>query len=125
EFSGLGVPAAAFAAVPVQARLIARERIGAALPKRPRDAHKGRHGHVLVVGGERGMGGAVRMAAEAAARVGAGLVTVATRAEHCAGLLAARPEVMCHGIDAADELKPLLQRADVVVLGPGLGRSAW
>lgn len=125
EFSGLGVPAAAFAAVPVQARLIARERIGAALPKRPRDAHKGRHGHALVVGGERGMGGAVRMAAEAAARVGAGLVTVATRAEHCAGLLAARPEVMCHGIDAANQLKPLLQRADVVVLGPGLGRSAW
>jgi NAD(P)H-hydrate epimerase len=65
------------------------------------------------------------MAAEAAARVGAGLVTVATRVEHCAGLLAARPELMCHGIDAADELNPLLQRADVVVLGPGLGRSAW
>lgn len=125
EFADLGVPAAAFAGVPAQARLLGQEQVQAALPKRARDAHKGRHGHVLVIGGEHGMGGAVRMAAEAAGRVGAGLVTVATRAAHCSALLAARPELMCHAVATAAELQPLMQRATVVVLGPGLGQSDW
>jgi hydroxyethylthiazole kinase-like uncharacterized protein yjeF len=125
ELAGLGVPAAAFDAVPPHARLIGPARVPAVLPRRQRDAHKGRYGHALVVGGDYGMGGAARMAAEAAARVGAGLVTVATRAEHCAGLLAARPELMCRAIAAGRELQPLLERASVVVLGPGLGRDSW
>lgn len=125
ELAGLGVPDAAFAGVAAQARLIDRERLAAALPRRPRDAHKGHYGHLLVIGGDHGMGGAARLAAEAAARVGAGLVSVATRAEHCTGLLAARPEVMCRGVSTAEELGSLLERASVVVLGPGLGRSAW
>jgi NAD(P)H-hydrate epimerase len=80
---------------------------------------------VLVVGGDRGMGGAVAMAAEAALRVGAGLVSVATRSEHVAALIARRPEVMVKGVDAADEIDALLGRATVVALGPGLGRDAW
>lgn len=125
ELADLDVPEAAFAGVPAQANMIHQEEICAALPPRPRDAHKGRHGHVLVIGGDHGMGGAVRMAAEAAGRVGAGLVSVATRAEHCGALLAARPEIMCHGITVAAELEPLMQRASVVVLGPGLGLSDW
>ena len=49
------------------------------LTKRPRASHKGNFGHILVVGGNHGMGGAVRIAAEAALRSGAGLVSVATR----------------------------------------------
>lgn len=125
ELAGLGVPEAAFEGSDATARLIGRQRVAEMLPRRPRDAHKGHYGHVLVIGGDHGMGGAVRMAAEAAARVGAGLVTVATRPEHCVGLLAARPELMCRGVDGADELQPLLARASVVVLGPGLGRGAW
>src|SRR5690606_7280815 len=125
ELAGLGVPEAAFEGSDATARLIGRQRVAEMLPRRPRDAHKGHYGHVLVIGGDHGMGGAVRMAAEAAARVGAGLVTVATRPEHCVGLLAARPELMCRGVEGADELQPLLARASVVVLGPGLGRGAW
>src|SRR5690625_1410167 len=125
EFAGLGVPADAFEGVEAQARLIAEQRALSALPKRARDAHKGLYGHVLVIGGDDGMGGAARMAAEAAARVGAGLVSVATRPAHCAGLLAARPELMCHGIDDPAELALLMKRASVLVLGPGLGQSSW
>lgn len=94
-------------------------------PARPRNAHKGDFGHVLVIGGNHGMGGAVRLAAEAAARVGAGLVTVATRGVHVPALLAARPELMCHGIHTAAEIQSLLARATVILLGPGLGRDAW
>jgi ADP-dependent NAD(P)H-hydrate dehydratase / NAD(P)H-hydrate epimerase len=95
------------------------------LPPRARTAHKGNFGHVLVVGGDYGMGGAVRMAAEACARVGAGLVSVATRPEHVMMLNIVRPEIMAHGIEKADQLLILLQKADVVILGPGLGNSGW
>lgn len=96
------------------------------LAPRPRDAHKNLFGHVLVVGGDYGMPGAVRMAAEAALRVGAGLVSVATRLEHIAAINGVRPEIMCHGLTKpGEELPRLMQRATVMVLGPGLGQSTW
>lgn len=95
------------------------------LPKRERDSHKGTYGHVLIVGGDYGMGGAVRMAAEAAARVGAGLVTVATRLEHISVVSGSRPELMCHQVAEAKDLEPLIDRAVVLVVGPGLGKSEW
>ncbi|MCH8503089.1 MAG: NAD(P)H-hydrate dehydratase [Ectothiorhodospiraceae bacterium] len=95
------------------------------LMPRARDGHKGDYGHVLVVGGDHGMGGAALMAARAALRTGAGLVSVATRGEHAAGMLAAQPELMVHGMRSADDLKPLLERCSTVVLGPGLGQAEW
>lgn len=95
------------------------------LAPRRRTAHKGDFGHVLVIGGERGMTGAVRLAGEAAARGGAGLVSIATRPEHAALVSMARPELMAHGAYNAADLGPLLERADVVAIGPGLGRSDW
>ncbi len=95
------------------------------LPKRPHDSHKGLFGHVLVVGGELGFSGAVRMAADAALRVGAGLVSIATRKAHADLLNLTRPEIMCHGIESFDELAPLLEKATVIIVGPGLQQSAW
>jgi hydroxyethylthiazole kinase-like uncharacterized protein yjeF len=95
------------------------------LDPRPIDCHKSMFGHVLVVGGDYGYSGAVRMAAEAALRVGAGLVSVATRPEHALALNIARPEIMCHGVSSAEALKPLLEKATVIAVGPGLGQSRW
>lgn len=95
------------------------------LAPRPRDWHKGLSGHVLVVGGDYGYSGAVRMAAEAALRVGAGLVSVATRPENAISMNATRPEIMCHGIKSIDDLGPLIDKADIIILGPGLGKSTW
>lgn len=95
------------------------------LRPRPRGAHKGSNGHVLVVGGDHGMAGAVLLAARAALRAGAGLVSVATRAAHASALTAAQPELMCHGVECADDLAMLLKRADVVAVGPGLGQDGW
>lgn len=92
---------------------------------RARDAHKGDFGHVLIIGGDHGMGGAVRLSAEAALRVGAGLVSVATRPEHLTLVSATCPEIMCHSIEKASELEPLLEKASVIILGPGLGQSKW
>ncbi|WP_438951629.1 NAD(P)H-hydrate dehydratase [Porticoccus sp.] len=95
------------------------------LVPRRRDAHKGDFGHVLIIGGDHGFGGAVSMVAEAALRVGAGLVSVATRPEHVAALLGRRPELMVRGVTSGQLLLPLLARATVLVVGPGLGRSPW
>lgn len=97
----------------------------AALPRRPRDSHKGNNGHVLAIGGDHGTAGAVRMAAEAALRTGAGLVSVATRDENVAAMNAARPELMAHGVNGPQALAPMLEKASVVALGPGLGQAAW
>lgn len=97
----------------------------ARMPERPADAHKGRFGHVMVVGGDLGYGGAAILAAEAALRCGAGLVSVATRPEHVPAVIARRPELMAVGVDSGQALEPLLERASVFVVGPGLGRSAW
>lgn len=94
-------------------------------PLRARCAHKGDYGHVLIIGGDRGFSGAARMAGEAALRVGAGLVSVATHPEHASTLNVGRPELMCHGVTNADQLAALLDKVDVIVIGPGLGQSKW
>ncbi|MCE1115373.1 MULTISPECIES: NAD(P)H-hydrate dehydratase [Pseudomonas] len=97
----------------------------ASLPPRAADAHKGDFGHVLVVGGDLGTGGAVMLSAQAALRCGAGLVSVATRPEHVAAGLARLPEVMWLGVSSANQLMGPLERASVLVVGPGLGQAAW
>lgn len=95
------------------------------LKPRPLAAYKQLFGHVVVVGSDYGMGGACRLAGEAALRTGAGLVSVATRAEHAYAMLASRPELMALGIDQASKLDLLLDKASVVVLGPGIGQQSW
>lgn len=95
------------------------------LPPRPRQAHKGNNGHVLAIGGDHGTAGAIRLCGEAALRGGAGLVSVATRAEHLTALNSARPELMVHDVNGPQALEALLPRASVLALGPGLGQGAW
>ena len=95
------------------------------LAPRARCIHKGQCGHVLVVGGDVGFSGAALLAAEAALRTGAGLVSIATHPQHAAFLNLHRPELMCRGVSVASELAPLLAKASVIVVGVGLGQSAW
>jgi NAD(P)H-hydrate epimerase len=92
---------------------------------RPRNAHKGLFGHVLCIGGDHGYGGALALCAEAALRTGAGLVSAATRAEHVPALLARRPECMIRAVDSAAGLRPLLDGASAIAIGPGLGNGEW
>ncbi|MDQ2696285.1 MAG: NAD(P)H-hydrate dehydratase [Pseudomonadota bacterium] len=124
-FNDLRVPADIFADINPSCLRYAGEDLERLLPRRSRSSHKGHNGHVLVVGGDHGMGGAARMAAEAAARCGAGLTSIATRAGHAALQAAMRPELMFHGVDDPEALQPLLERATVVAVGPGLGRGDW
>jgi len=129
EFAALGIPAAVVerAGLAGQAplRLFTADELPRILPRRTVTAHKGNFGHVLVIGGNQGMSGAVRLAGEAALRTGAGLVSVATRPAHAPLLPLVRPELMCHGIGSAGDLVPLFARATVVALGPGLGQDDW
>lgn len=95
------------------------------LPARAKIAHKGYFGHVLLIGGNHGYSGAIRLAAESALRSGAGLVSIATRAAHSAILNTGRPELMCHGVENIADLPHLIEKANVVVIGPGLGQDEW
>lgn len=124
-FDDLQLPTEALAGVRPAAFRLNYPGLSRLLGPRHRAAHKGEFGHVLVVGGEHGMSGAVRLAGEAALRSGAGLVSVATRRDHATLVGASCPELMCHGAEDTPALQQLLSRASVVAIGPGLGQGAW
>ena len=121
DVADLSVPAAVFDAIESSVGMLNYEQQVRKLPVRNRNGHKNHHGHVLVVGGDQGMAGAAAMAAEAAIYSGAGLVSVATHPSSVSSLVARRPEIMVKGVTTTDELKEMLSRATVVVVGPGLG----
>lgn len=123
--AGLDLPDALYAQQTPQLQSLSLAELLQHLSPRAADAHKGDFGHVMVIGGDTGYGGAALMAAEAAARTGAGLVSIATRPEHIPAILARRPEVMACGVVSGQELEPWLARPTVLVVGPGLGRSPW
>ena len=128
-FDSLGTPDRFIAQVESATQLIgfhdASDQLGSCLPHRYKNTHKGDFGHVLVIGGTTGMAGAVRLAGEAALRAGAGLVSVATSSENVVAIVAGCPALMVQGVKTGKELNPLLERASVIVIGPGLGRESW
>ncbi|GIV17432.1 MAG: bifunctional NAD(P)H-hydrate repair enzyme Nnr [Armatimonadota bacterium] len=125
----IGIPETVVEQAGVPRRLITREQLRDWLPVRPPDAHKGRFGHVLVVGGSVGLAGAPMMAAEAALRVGAGLCSVAVPRSIYTVAANTLREAMVHPLPDAPEgcLSPkcldamgqLLERANVLAIGPG------
>lgn len=125
SLASLELPQAAWDGIHPSALLVVPDALERALPPRPRNTHKGRHGHVLCIGGDTGMGGAIALCAQAALRSGAGLVTVATRGAHAPPLLARLPEAMSATVDDGAIDPSVLARADVLALGPGSGRSDW
>ena len=124
-FNDLATPKPVYDKVPPIARHLHIDTYKKLLAPRTRNSHKGLFGHTLVIGGDSGMSGAVRLAAEAAARTGSGLTSVATRAEHAAFITQMRPELMCHGIETTEALTPLLSKATAITIGPGLGQHSW
>ena len=80
---------------------------------------------MLLIGGDRGLGGAILLSAQSALRSGAGMVSVATRSEHVPAALARIPEAMVLGTSSANQLMGLLQKVSVLVVGPGLGQASW
>jgi NAD(P)H-hydrate epimerase len=125
RFSDLDIDAECYAGRQAEFRRISCSRVDALLPRRQRTSHKGDFGHVLVIGGGKGMPGAVRLCGEAALRAGAGRVSVATDPSHAAIIIKSRPELMSHAVSGAGDIGPLLATVDVIAFGPGLGRSDW
>lgn len=124
-FDALDVPARIYARQVVAARRIDWQKRSHLVSPRQRSAHKGDFGHLLVVAGDQGYSGAARLAAEAAARSGVGLVTLATHPDHAPFINQGRPELMVNGVTDREDLLRLQKRANCLVLGPGLGRSDW
>lgn len=124
-FNDLGVSNKVYAQLePVGCR-VEQQAVNALLTPRTRTSHKGDCGHVLIIGGNRGMSGAALIAGQAALRAGAGLVTIATRQGHAGFLNLNQPELMCHGVSDLKQLMPLIKWATVIAIGPGLGQDVW
>lgn len=124
-FSDLAIPPRARAGTTPALTRLGRQALSPLLDPRLKTAHKGLNGSLLLVGGDPDMPGAVRLAAEAALRVGAGLVYVAAHPDSVASVRAGRPEIICRGAERVEDIADWLRAADAVVLGPGLGRTEW
>lgn len=125
-FASLDINQALYSQIKPCAWRLAHSQAMSALKPRARNAHKGDFGHVVVVGGgQTGYGGAPLLTGEAAMRTGAGLVS-AVVAPECLPLLSRSPrELMCYAPRKAKECTALLERASVLVVGPGLAQNAW
>ena len=95
------------------------------LPPRKASAHKNSFGHVLIVGGNVGYPNAAALAGIAAARAGAGLVSVVTHPDSISAVAASCTSLMVNGVHQPSDIGSLINLADVIVLGPGLGKDAW
>lgn len=124
-YDSLDVPEQVFEQVPATAILLDLFELMDCLPQLSIDGHKNLRGHAMVIGGDQGFGGAAILAAEACLQIGAGVTSLATRPEHITPMLMRQPEVMACPVVSGQELEPLLSRPNVLVVGPGLGRSPW
>lgn len=130
----IGIPALAVAAEDIQVTLLEAAHIRLGLPQRHLDAHKGSHGHVLVVAGSHGKTGAGVLTSQAALRAGAGLVTWAMPTSLAHTMASNTVEVMLLPVPdsinlgsmtpaALPTLTQFLTRTHALVLGPGLGTA--
>ncbi len=124
-FDSLAVPDGVYKRQMPQAICLDWAKLRLQLKPRIHSMHKHQCGHVIVLGGDKGMPGAVRMAAEAALRVGAGLVSIVSHEEHAAVLLAGRPEIMLCATNDGHVSSDLLNKATAIVIGPGMTDSTW
>lgn len=116
DVADIGIPSGVLATQAVRAGLVEEADVARWLPHARLLDHKGRRGHVVIIGGMPGMRGAGRLCANAALRAGAGLVTLAT-----AGEVAADDSVMTRAL--ATNVGELLANKSAIVIGPGLGQS--
>jgi ADP-dependent NAD(P)H-hydrate dehydratase / NAD(P)H-hydrate epimerase len=126
KVADIGIPAAALDAIRPETFANAPSLWGGRFPVPRPDAHKYARGHAVAVSGGIATTGAARLAARAALRAGAGLVTIASPREALAVNAAAALAVMVRPVDGAEELGALVadRRLNAVMLGPGGGVGA-
>lgn len=122
EVADIGIPEEYFQALekPAGPELICANDLRALFPRRRADAHKGLFGHALLIGGSPGFSGAISMAARAALKSGAGLVSAAVQAGIISGVAPSCPEAMVHAMDRSGSL---LAKCSSVLIGPGMGNN--
>jgi len=126
----IGIPRAATLATPPR-QLCMTDALYDLLKTPAADLHKGKAGHVLIIGGSEGLTGAAQLCGLGALRAGAGLVTLACPRGVLTEIKAGLPDVMALPLgqgahwspDCLEELLPHLSRFDALVIGPGLGRD--
>lgn len=132
-FNDLGLPAEVYSMLECKTQLLNAVDYSL-LPKRAASSHKGRFGHVLIVGGNTGMPGAVILAARAALRSGAGLVTIITVPQNLPAISSAVPEAMLKTCDDDAEnstaitdlfVQDFIKDITHVAIGMGLGQDDW
>ena len=122
----MSIPDKCFKNAKIELEIVNQSLLKQHLKPRNRSSHKGDFGHVLVIAGNHGMGGAARITSESALRTGAGLVSVITRPENVAIISKTTPEIMAHSADDnSDKVSELINKADVIAIGPGLGIDRW
>ncbi len=125
RFFDLQVPAETLERLTPFADCLNLDELLSQLSDRAAGSHKGDFGHLLVIGGAEGMGGAALMAAEVSVRLGAGRVSAATHGANSMAFLTRVPEVMARSVSDVHEIAPLLEQATAIAIGPGLGQTAW
>jgi len=124
-FSGLGVDEEFAKAIPSVVNHLSEQYLLNKKITRKKSTYKNQQGHVLLIGGDKGMGGAIRLAGEACLRSGAGLVSIATHSDNVVSVLQGCYELMVHGVQDEIQLNSLIEKASVIVIGPGMGQSSW
>jgi hydroxyethylthiazole kinase-like uncharacterized protein yjeF len=114
--------------------IIDHDLVKSLLPRRQSDSHKGNFGHALLIGGSKGMMGAIQMSSLAALRAGAGLVTAALPKSMLPALQSSCMELMVKGLEedstgkisnsAQPLIKELLHKTNVCAIGPGMGTNS-
>ena len=124
-YADLAIGEAFNAQVQASAWCVNQKQLAEVLPKRQLASHKGSFGHVLLIGSDKGMSGAIRMAGRACFRTGAGLVSIVTHNDNEMVVAADSPEFMVSGVNTDTDIRPWLDKVDVIALGPGLGQNSW
>ena len=106
-------------------KVIDQDLLEKVIIERSRTSHKGDYGRLLLLGGTYPYGGAIIMSAIAAVKSGAGLVTVGTDKENIPSLHSHLPEAMAFSLQDQQLLKEQLEKAEVVLVGPGLRDDAF
>lgn len=130
----IGLPSQLLEADRLQLQTLDKDLAASLLPERAKNVHKGDCGHILIVAGSKGMTGAAIMAAKAALRIGAGLVTLAVPESQREIVASQVQEIMTWGLpeteagylggeDAVQLVLTMANKADVLLMGPGLGRA--
>jgi len=125
HFSDLNIDEHFYSDSHPQIQIVSDTDMNKILIRRNQTSHKGNHGHILLIGGNNGMEGAIRIASEASLRSGSGLVSVISTKNSCQIINQFRPEVMCHDASKQESIISLINKADIIGIGPGLGTDDW